>query len=469
MRGPRHPTPPLHHPSSPFRTLHPPSSMTLPRQMKRKAFQLHRQIHRTQPHVGRHLQTHRRKIDDRLDTTRHELVAHLLGAGHGHRNYADVDVVLPRQRRQLGRGLYPMPLNLPRDLVAVAVHHDPEQKPALSKSAIRQQRGTQVAHAGEPHVPRAASHPQDVGEPVVEPGDLIAAPAGAELSEVAQVAPDLRIAEAQLARQRARADKRGPLLPQQRQFPQVQRQPRHAGWRNPRHECRVLPAPPAARGWGVMGAAVAGHRSRPRAARRHTPAEASTIRSMEATPCAVERNIASHGEGGTRIPASRNPFAHAANIFRRLLFACAAVRTGPGVKNTVSIEAIRLMVTGTPALAAPRSSPCASASVRACSDAYGRSRRKVCSAPTPAATASGCPANVPAWSPSPSGASRLIIVRGPPTAPIGKPPPIILPNVVRSGVTPKASCAPPSATRNPVTTSSKINTMPCWRVSSRTR
>ena len=35
-----------------------------------------------------------------------------------------------------------------------------------------------------------------------------------------------------------------------------------------------------------------------------------------------------------------------------------------------------------------------------------------------------------------------------------------LPSVVMSGVTPYRDCAPPSATRNPVITSSKISTVP---------
>ena len=41
----------------------------------------------------------------------------------------------------------------------------------------------------------------------------------------------------------------------------------------------------------------------------------------------------------------------------------------------------------------------------------------------------------------------------------GNPPPITLPSVVRSGVTPVSACAPPRWTRNPVITSSKINTV----------
>ena len=48
----------------------------------------------------------------------------------------------------------------------------------------------------------------------------------------------------------------------------------------------------------------------------------------------------------------------------------------------------------------------------------------------------------------------------PPKAPTGRPPPMTLPRVVRSGVTPKTLWAPPIATRNPVITSSKMSTLP---------
>ena len=48
----------------------------------------------------------------------------------------------------------------------------------------------------------------------------------------------------------------------------------------------------------------------------------------------------------------------------------------------------------------------------------------------------------------------------PPTAATGKPFPIALAKVPRSGVTPKTSSAPPRASRNPVFTSSKMSRQP---------
>ena len=55
----------------------------------------------------------------------------------------------------------------------------------------------------------------------------------------------------------------------------------------------------------------------------------------------------------------------------------------------------------------------------------------------------------------------------PPYAATGNPPPMTLPRVVRSGLTPKRSGAPPGAIRNPVITSSKISSAPCASASRR--
>jgi len=54
----------------------------------------------------------------------------------------------------------------------------------------------------------------------------------------------------------------------------------------------------------------------------------------------------------------------------------------------------------------------------------------------------------------------------PPKTPMGKPPPITLPKVVKSGLTPKRPWAPESPTLKPVITSSRIRTAPTFSVSS---
>ena len=82
------------------------------------------------------------------------------------------------------------------------------------------------------------------------------------------------------------------------------------------------------------------------------------------------------------------------------------------------------------------------------------------SAARPAAVASGLPASVPAWNTAPNGDKVSIRSCRPPTAPMGRPPPITLPKVVRSGRTPYTPCAPPAPRRNPVITSSNTNSAP---------
>ena len=51
------------------------------------------------------------------------------------------------------------------------------------------------------------------------------------------------------------------------------------------------------------------------------------------------------------------------------------------------------------------------------------------------------------------GSSSSMTARRPPTAPIGSPPPMILPKVVRSGSPPYLAWAPPWATRKLITSS----------------
>ena len=53
----------------------------------------------------------------------------------------------------------------------------------------------------------------------------------------------------------------------------------------------------------------------------------------------------------------------------------------------------------------------------------------------PAVVAIGLPESVPAWYTGPTGATISMISFLPPYAPTGIPPPMILPSVVRSGVT----------------------------------
>mmetsp|Transcript_26294 Transcript_26294/g.52771 ORF Transcript_26294/g.52771 Transcript_26294/m.52771 type:complete len:213 (-) Transcript_26294:543-1181(-) len=89
----------------------------------------------------------------------------------------------------------------------------------------------------------------------------------------------------------------------------------------------------------------------------------------------------------------------------------------------------------------------------------------------PAVMASGLPERVPAWYMGPAGATISMISFLPAYAPTGRPPPMTLPNVERSGVMPQCCWAPPYEIRKPVITSSKTSTAPLsshtWRSSVR--
>src|SRR5438552_2857609 len=117
---------------------------------------------------------------------------------------------------------------------------------------------------------------------------------------------------------------------------------------------------------------------------------------------------------------------------------------------------------GTPAAVKADEASLATAAAAESTRAYTSSvhDRKVAS---PAATASGLPDSVPAWYTGPAGASRDMIEARPPKAAQGSPPPITLPNVTRSPVTPSTPCQPEAVTRNPVSTSSMISRAPADR------
>ena len=78
----------------------------------------------------------------------------------------------------------------------------------------------------------------------------------------------------------------------------------------------------------------------------------------------------------------------------------------------------------------------------------------------PAAVASGLPDSVPAWYTGPDGASRSMISARPPNAAAGSPPPITLPNVIRSPAMPSCPYQPDRVTRKPVSTSSMTSSAP---------
>ncbi len=83
-----------------------------------------------------------------------------------------------------------------------------------------------------------------------------------------------------------------------------------------------------------------------------------------------------------------------------------------------------------------------------------------CSVAIPAAIAIRFPEVGPNRPATPFASACFMVFLEPPHAARGRPPPSMVPNTVRSGVTPQSAAAPPGATRSPVNASSKMSKAP---------
>ena len=194
---------------------------------------------------------------------------------------------------------------------------------------------------------------------------------------------------------------------------------------------------------------------------------AASVRSKSSGVCTVDTKAASNADGAKYTPCSSIEWKNRAYAAASERVTASQPSTGPGLKNMLNSDPTRLMDTGTSCASAAVRNPVVRASAVSSSRSYTPGSSSDFSVAMPAATATGFPDSVPAWYAGPSGATCSMTSRRPPYAPMGMPPPMILPSVVRSGVTPYSPCAPPCATRKPVITSSKISSAPCSLVMSR--
>mmetsp|Transcript_15210 Transcript_15210/g.22001 ORF Transcript_15210/g.22001 Transcript_15210/m.22001 type:complete len:208 (-) Transcript_15210:562-1185(-) len=151
---------------------------------------------------------------------------------------------------------------------------------------------------------------------------------------------------------------------------------------------------------------------------------------------------------------------HFPNFSPSLLAASEKFLTGPSTKNQPNMPPATPPLIAWPCFLAAAVTPSTSFCAFRSSSSYTPSFESFFSVSIPAVMASGLPERVPAWYIGPAGATISMISLRPPYAPTGRPPPMTLPMVVTSGVTPKYSCAPPYETRNPVMTSSKTRRAP---------
>mmetsp|Transcript_6842 Transcript_6842/g.29133 ORF Transcript_6842/g.29133 Transcript_6842/m.29133 type:complete len:205 (-) Transcript_6842:783-1397(-) len=161
------------------------------------------------------------------------------------------------------------------------------------------------------------------------------------------------------------------------------------------------------------------------------------------------------------------PRCHLANLSVSDSVASAKLRTGPSQKKKPNMPRIDPPHTAWPASLPASRMPSMRRLVFLSMYSYEPSSARMFRVSMPATIARGLPESVPAWYMGPAGATTSMISRLPPYAPTGRPPPITLPMVVRSGVTPQYSCAHPLEMRKPVITSSKVSRAPSAVVISR--
>mmetsp|Transcript_1349 Transcript_1349/g.3819 ORF Transcript_1349/g.3819 Transcript_1349/m.3819 type:complete len:244 (+) Transcript_1349:506-1237(+) len=161
------------------------------------------------------------------------------------------------------------------------------------------------------------------------------------------------------------------------------------------------------------------------------------------------------------------PRCHRANLSVSDLAASAKHLTGPSQKKKPNIPLMWPPLTAWPASLPAARMPLMSLSVILSSCSYVPGCLRMFIVSMPARIASGLPERVPAWYIGPAGATCSMISFLPAYAPTGRPPPMTLPKVERSGLMPQCCCAPPYEMRNPVITSSNTRTAPLASQSSR--
>mmetsp|Transcript_38044 Transcript_38044/g.123065 ORF Transcript_38044/g.123065 Transcript_38044/m.123065 type:complete len:270 (-) Transcript_38044:556-1365(-) len=181
---------------------------------------------------------------------------------------------------------------------------------------------------------------------------------------------------------------------------------------------------------------------------------------MSASEWESDMKPASYCDGARYTPRSSMPRCHFANLAVSLFAASAKHLTGPSVKKKPNMPEMWPPHMAWPAALPASRMPLMSLSVMRSSCSYVPGCLRIFIVSMPAVIASGLPERVPAWYIGPAGATISMISFLPAYAPTGKPPPITLPKVERSGVMPQCCCAPPYEMRKPVITSSNTSTAP---------
>src|SRR5262245_17449666 len=173
------------------------------------------------------------KIQDRLDSGSDQLIGHGLSRFRRHGHDGDLDPPRLHLAAQVTARKDRRGVDLARDLARVLVEDRGDPESLAGKSLVVEQRRAEVAEPDQRHRPLAIEA-EDALELGLEPRDVVADPAHAELAEVRQVLADLRRVQIEALGQLLRRDGLDAVLFELQQAPGVDRETadRHLG--NPR-------------------------------------------------------------------------------------------------------------------------------------------------------------------------------------------------------------------------------------------
>src|SRR5206468_3712705 len=158
-------------------------------EIERKSLELDREVDVLEADVFGNLDPGRREIQDGLDARGHQLIGNGLGRLRRHRHDGDLnpsrlhlaaEVTARKDRRRV---------DLARDLSRVFVEDGGDPEPLARESLVVNQRRAEISEPDQRDRPLAIEA-EDALELGLQPRDVVADPANAELAEVRQVLPD---------------------------------------------------------------------------------------------------------------------------------------------------------------------------------------------------------------------------------------------------------------------------------------
>src|SRR2546429_1936641 len=169
-------------------------------EIERESFELDREVDVLEPDVAGNLDAGGREVQDGFDAGRDQLIRDRLRGLYGHRDDRDLDAPSLHLAAEIAAREDRGRLDLGRDLRRIHVEDGRDAEPLAGEAPVVEQGRAEIAEADECHRPLAieAEDPLELG---LEPRDVVADAANAELAEVGEVLSDLRRVEIEPVRQ----------------------------------------------------------------------------------------------------------------------------------------------------------------------------------------------------------------------------------------------------------------------------